>query len=103
MKIDSAYGHFRWGFTRGITFGIRLGILLERHPLRPAKTPVRWPVGGSAGVPDSLGHKPVNTSGDWWPAACRVGSPVVPVFLFRSFFFNFFLLNVFQSLSFHFP
>ncbi|CRK55179.1 hypothetical protein [Alloactinosynnema sp. L-07] len=55
--------HIRWGFTRGITLGIRLGILLERHPLRAAKTPVRGPVGGSAGIPDSLGHKPVNTSG----------------------------------------
>lgn len=63
MEIDSAYGHFRWGFIRGITLGIRLGILLERHPLRPAKTRVRGPVGGSAGIPDSLGHKPVNTSG----------------------------------------
>ena len=43
--------------------GIRLGILLERHPLRPVKTPVRGAVGGSAGVPDSLVHKPENTSG----------------------------------------
>jgi hypothetical protein len=63
MGVDSAYGHFRWGITVGITLGIRVGILLERHPLRAAKAPVRGPAGGSAGIPDSLGHKPVNTSG----------------------------------------
>ncbi len=63
MEIDSAYGRFRWGFIRGILLGIRLGILLERHPLRPVKTPVSGCVGGSAGIPDSLGHKPVDTSG----------------------------------------
>lgn len=62
-EIDYAYGDFRWGFTWGITLGIRLGILLERHPLRRAKTPVSGPTGGSAGIPDSLAHKPVNTSG----------------------------------------
>ena len=43
------------GFIRGIT--------LEDYPLRPAKTQVTDPVGGSAGIPDSLGHKPEDTSG----------------------------------------
>jgi hypothetical protein len=72
IEIDSAYGHFRRGFTWGITLGIRLGILLERHPISPAKTPVSGPVGGSAGIPDSPGHKPVKTSG---PAGGRLAFP----------------------------
>lgn len=62
-EIDCAYGDFHWGFTWGITLWVRSGILLERHLLRQAKMPVSGPVRGSAGSPDSLVHKPVNTSG----------------------------------------
>src|SRR5882757_4888740 len=53
----------RWGFIRGIMMGFIRGITLEDHPLRPAKTQVTDAVGGSAGIPDSLGHKPEDTSG----------------------------------------
>ena len=49
------------GFIRGIT--------LEDHPQRPAKAQVTSAVEGSAGIPDSLVHKPVDTSGRaGWPA-----------------------------------
>jgi hypothetical protein len=53
----------RWRFIRGIMMGFIRGITLEDHPLRPAKTQVTDPVGGSAGIPDSLAHKPEDTSG----------------------------------------
>ena len=69
LEVDDPNGPFRCGCTPGITWGIRLGIPLERHPLRAAKTLAAGGVGGSAGVPDSLGHKPVNTSG-------RAGGPL---------------------------
>lgn len=47
-----------WGFT------------LEDHPLRIPKLLLIGAVGGSAGIPDSLGHKPVDTSGRaaWLPS-----------------------------------
>ncbi len=82
MEIVCAYGGFRWGFIWGITLGIRLGILLERHPLRPGKALVSGHVGGSAGIPDSLVHKPVNTSGR---AGGRLASlpPLRPPLSFR--------------------
>src|SRR6266566_3269997 len=53
----------RWGFIRGVMMGFIRGITLEDHPLRPAKTQVTDPVGGSAGIPDSLVRKPEDTSG----------------------------------------
>lgn len=40
-----------------------MGILLERHPLRHAKALLMGGLGGSAGVPDSLVHKPVTHRG----------------------------------------
>jgi hypothetical protein len=43
--------------------GFIWGIMLEDHPLRPAKMLVMDAAGGSAGIPDSLVHKPVDTSG----------------------------------------
>lgn len=84
--------------------GIRLGILLERHPLRAAKTPVRGPIGGSAGIPDSLGRKPVNTSGRTGGRlpACRVGSAVAYGSLLPSFWFNYPLPDISLFLSFEF-
>jgi hypothetical protein len=62
MEIDSAYGHFRRWFIRGIMMGFIRGITLDDHPLRPAKMLVAGTAGGSAGIPDSLGHKPEDTS-----------------------------------------
>jgi hypothetical protein len=43
--------------------GFIWGIRLERHPLRLVKPLLTGAVGGSAGIPDSLVHKPVDTSG----------------------------------------
>ena len=60
------YSDFRWGFIRGIMLGINLGITLERHPAHGAKPLLTGPTGGSDGVPDSLGHKPVDTWGRGW-------------------------------------
>ena len=62
-EIIDTHSGFRWGFIRGIMMGFIRGIRLEDHPLRPAKTLVMGTIGGSAGVPDSLVHKPVDTSG----------------------------------------
>jgi hypothetical protein len=69
IKIICAYGKFRRGFIRWIMMGFIRGITLEDHPLRPAKMQVTDPVGGSAGIPDSLGHKPEDTSGRGWLAS----------------------------------
>jgi hypothetical protein len=63
LKIMCTYSDIRWGFIRGIMMGFIRGITLEDHPLRPAKTQVTNPARGSAGIPDSLGHKPEDTSG----------------------------------------
>lgn len=62
-EIIFTYGGFRWGFTRGIILGINRGFTLEDHPLPAAKMLVTGAAGGSAGIPDSLGHKPGDTSG----------------------------------------
>ena len=58
MEIICTHSDIRWGFIRGIMMGFIRGITLDDHPLRPAKTQATGPVGGSAGIPDSLGHKP---------------------------------------------
>jgi hypothetical protein len=51
------------GFIRGVT--------LDDHPLRLRESLLTGAARGSAGIPDSLGHKPVDTSGAGvWPAAC---------------------------------
>jgi hypothetical protein len=71
VKIMYTYGCFRWGFTRGIMMGFIRGITLDDHPLRPAKPLLTWAVRGSAGIPDSLVHKPVDTSG-------RAAGPAFP-------------------------
>ena len=63
MKIIYTYSCFRWGFIRGIMMGFIRGITLDDHPLRLAKPLLTGPVRGSAGIPDSLVHKPVDTSG----------------------------------------
>ena len=69
MKIIYTYSCFRWGFIRGIRMGFIRGITLDDHPLRPAKPLLTGAVRGSAGIPDSLVHKPVDTSGRAaWPA-----------------------------------
>lgn len=47
--------------------------MLENHPLPCGKPLVGLHDEGSAGVPDSLGHRPVNTSG---------AQPVVQVFVY---------------------
>jgi hypothetical protein len=74
---DCAHGYVRWGFTWRITSAIRLGVLLEPHPLRSAKALLKGSVWGSAGIPDSLGHKLVNTSGGRSPSVdlVQVRSP----------------------------
>jgi hypothetical protein len=63
QEMFDAHSEFRRGFTWGIMMGFMRGITLEDHPLHPAKPLLRWPARGSAGVPDSLGHKPEDTSG----------------------------------------
>ena len=71
-EIIWTHSGFRCGFMRGIMMGFIRGIRLEDHPLRPAKTLVMGAIGGSAGIPDSLVHKPVDTSGRAaWPT-CRL-------------------------------
>lgn len=88
------------GFIRGIT--------LEDHPLRPAKMLVTGTAGGSAGVPDSLGHKPVDTSGRTaWSAPSHASLLVFlssltfprPLFsLYYLFFILPFIVTLLQSL-----
>ena len=72
-EIIDTHSGFRWGFIRGIMMGFIRGFRLEDHPLRPAKTLVMRTIGGSAGIPDSLAHKPVDTSGrtGWSSPPCR--------------------------------
>lgn len=86
MIVDTQ-SDFRWGFIQGITLGIRLGIRLERHPPRPAETQVGAPARGSAGIPDSLARKPVNTSGPTGRSAPSAGLP-------RSRFPAFFVVDI---------
>jgi len=47
----------------GIILGINRGFTLEDHPQHLTKPPLIGTAAGSAGIPDSLGHKPVETSG----------------------------------------
>lgn len=61
-----------WGVTRGIILGISQGIRLEHHPQGPAKVLLNSTGKGSVGIPDSLAHKRVNTSG-WRVARARYG------------------------------
>ena len=76
------------GFIRGIT--------LEDHPLRPAKMLVTGTAGGSAGIPDSLAHKPVDTSGRAASSHASLLAFLIPL-TFSAFPFLFLLFN---SLSF---
>ena len=63
LEITYAYGDFRWGCIRRITWWINRGYRLDRHPRQSAQ-PLDGPaVRGSAGLPDSLGHKRDITSG----------------------------------------
>src|SRR5215471_8931496 len=80
-EIIDTHSGFRWGFIRGIMMGFIGGIRLEDHPLRPAKILVMAAFGGSAGIPDSLVHKPVDTSGraGWSSLPCRLLSRLVHV------------------------
>jgi hypothetical protein len=71
-KVTCAHGAYRWGVIRGIILGINRGFTLEDHPLPSAETQFSGTTGGSDGVPDSLAHKSVDTSG---LAAC----PVLPL------------------------
>lgn len=52
------------GFIRGIT--------LDDHPLRLPESLLTGAVRGSAGIPDSLVHKPVDTSGRAAWSTCRL-------------------------------
>lgn len=57
------YGDFVQGFVRGFDWGLGRGFVLEDHPrgsMKPQEAPI---TGGSAGIPDSLDHKPAVTSG----------------------------------------
>lgn len=58
-----AYGDFRWGCIRRITWWINRGYRLERHPRQSGQLLDGPSVRGSAGLPDSLGHKRDITSG----------------------------------------
>jgi hypothetical protein len=60
------YGDFVQGFVRGFDWGLGTGFVLEDHPHRRTKPQEAPGTGGSAGIPDSLGHKPVCTSGAAW-------------------------------------
>jgi hypothetical protein len=85
LKIIYTYSCFRWGFIRGIRMGFIRGITLDDHPLRPAKPLLTRAVRGSAGIPDSLVHKPVDTSGRAaWPAVplARLAHLPIPARLF---------------------
>ena len=74
VRIRGNPCRIRWGFTRGIRVGFIPGITLDDHPLQLTKSLLREAVGGSAGIPDSLGHKPVDTSGrPRWPASVAAG------------------------------
>src|SRR5690242_8757307 len=92
-------GQFYWGFIRGIMMGFIRGIRLEDHPLRPAKMLAADAVGGSAGIPDSLGHKPGDTSGraGWSPLLLlSTGHPFHASHLHRysrCFSFSFYFLS----------
>lgn len=78
-KIICAYGVFRWGFIRGVRMGFIWGITLDDHPLRPAKALLTGAVRGSVGIPDSLVHKPVDTSGRAaWPVVLLAGFDRLP-------------------------
>ena len=81
-EIIYTHSCFRWGFMRGIMMGFMRGIRLEDHPLRLAKTLVMGAIGGSAGIPDSLVHKPVDTSGraGWSSRPCWPLGHLVHVF-----------------------
>lgn len=87
LKIIYTYSYFRWGFIRGIRMGFIRGITLDDHPLRPPKPLLTGAVRGSAGIPDSLVHKPVDTSGRaTWPAvpfAC-LAHLAIPAYLIYS-------------------
>jgi hypothetical protein len=73
--IICAYGDVFWGINLGINLGFIPGYLLERYPLHPTKPLHRPNVRGFAGIPDSLAHKPVDTSG----RAARSGSVIILV------------------------
>lgn len=57
------YGGFVQGFVRGFDWGLGRGFVLEDHPDHWTKSQEAPGTGGSAGIPDSLGHKPACTSG----------------------------------------
>jgi len=90
----------------GINLGFIPGYLLERYPLHPTKPLHRPNVRGSAGIPDSLAHKPVDTSGRTERSGSviiRVGSrdpfPYIPCFLV--FFLSCHLLPVGVTVAIH--
>src|SRR5262245_54702862 len=62
-----AYGGFVQGFVqgfvRGVDWGLGRGFVLEDHPGHWTKCQEAPGTRGSAGIPDSLGHKPACTSG----------------------------------------
>lgn len=62
-EIMSAYSDRRWGCQPGVRWGIRTGYRIKRHPQTSPKPQDNRSAGGSAGIPDSLGHKRVDTSG----------------------------------------
>ena len=73
--IICTYGAAHWGINLGINLGFIPGYLLERYPLHPTKPLHRPYVRGSAGIPDSVAHKPVDTSG----RTARSGSVIIRV------------------------
>jgi hypothetical protein len=83
IEIMYAYRNCRWRCTQWITWGINRGYRLEHHPRRSVKSLDGPVVRGSVGLPDSLDHKRIITSG----RGCVVGGgrrPVPPVGNFSS-------------------
>jgi hypothetical protein len=75
MEIKYTHSDCHWGFTRGITMGFIRGITLDDHPLSLPESLLTGAARGSGGIPDSLGHKPVDTSGRAaWPTCRPVGA-----------------------------
>lgn len=64
-EIFYAESDCRRGCIRGIRMGFIRGITLDDHPVRVGKPQLIGGAWGSAGVPDSLGHKQGVTSGGW--------------------------------------
>src|SRR5689334_14288862 len=81
--------------------GFIRGVRLEDRLIQPGKTPLAPAARGSAGIPDSLARKPVDTSGRaaWSPfPPSTLGRPVIPPHVRRHPPSLFVSSNLFHSL-----